>query len=179
MPISSFHAVRAGTALCAMLAAMAARAADIQLNIELPRFKHRPYVAVWIERQDRTHVGELALWHEGVKKSRKEGKKSKGDKYLPDLRNWWRTGGNALEAPIDGVSGPTRPAGMHELRFGAGQPPLGSLPAGSYRLLVEVSREDGGDEMLGFDLNWPPKAAKEQRQQGSKELGEVVLRLRP
>jgi len=171
------NAPRASAALGAVLAATCSHAADVQLSIELPRLKHRPYVAVWLERGDRERVADLALWHEGAK-PRREGKKhkDKGDKYLHDLRHWWRSGGSMLQTPVDGVSGPTRPAGVHRLQFEA---PLAQLPAGSYRLMVEASREDGGDEVASFAVEWPPRAPQELRQQGRKELGEVVLELRP
>ena len=31
--------------------------------------------------------------------------------WLPDLRQWWRKSGRTLQVPVDGVTGPTRPAG--------------------------------------------------------------------
>jgi len=172
------RALRACVALCAMQAGAGSRAAEMLVAVELPRLKHRPYVAVWLEREDRQRVAELALWHEGGR-TRKEGKRHKRDKYLPDLRHWWRTGGSALEVPVDGVSGPTRPAGVHRLQFGASRAPLDNLPAGRYRLVVEAAREDGGDEMLSFAAQWPPRTAQQMRKQGGTELGEVVLELRP
>lgn len=182
-------------AAAALWAALPAHSADLQLSIELPRLKHRPYVAVWMENAQRERVADLALWHEARKERKKrdegrdeeraEGKKGKkkdkdkGDKYLPDLRQWWRTGGKELQLPIDGVTGPTRPGGTHALRFASGTAPLGNLQAGAYKLYVEVAREDGGDETLSFPLAWPPRSAQQQQQRGNVEVGEVTVSVKP
>lgn len=168
-----------------MLATAPAFAARIELIVQLPQIEvaeyHRPYLAVWIEREDSTVAADLAVWYQQDRDppAGPAGKGESGSKWLPDLRQWWRRSGRGQALPIDAVSGATRPVGRHELRFDAGQPPLGDLPSGQYRLVVEAAREVGGRELLKLPLAWPPAAASEQRVQGRTELGEVQLRLTP
>jgi len=156
-------------------------AAEIELTVQIPRHKERPYVAIWIEDEHRDIVRHLAVWHEGGRPGGKKSKKGKkkNDKYLKDLSTWWRAGGRNEDMPIDGVSGPTRPAGTHTLHFPADARPLGQLQAGDYHVVVEASREDGGDELIRLPLPWPPQQAHSASGQGRRELREVTLRAVP
>ena len=36
-------------------------------------------------------------------------------KWLADLRQWWRRSGRDQTFPIDGVTGPTKPVGTHQV----------------------------------------------------------------
>ncbi|WP_034387011.1 DUF2271 domain-containing protein [Comamonas composti] len=173
------HALLVPPSLLAICWTTPVLAADLSLSIDLPRLKHRPYVAVWIERENREHALELALWHEQKSKKKKKSGEARHDKYLPDLRHWWRSGGNQVDLPVDGVTGPTRPGGLHTLDFNSSNAPLSRLPAGNYRLVVEAAREDGGDETLSFALPWPPGSAQSQKQEGKQELGSVTLSVKP
>ncbi|RRD55889.1 DUF2271 domain-containing protein [Comamonadaceae bacterium OH2545_COT-014] len=159
-----------------------ALAAGLDVQVEIPRLNvaeyHRPYVAVWIESADPAAVppATLAVWYE-VKTRNGEGT---GTKWLKDMRQWWRRTGRDLTMPIDGVSGATRPAGVHALSFTEGSGPMPKLPAGSYKLMVEAAREVGGRELLTVPFTWPPAAGATQAQaQGSHELGAVRLTLKP
>ncbi|EJN06168.1 DUF2271 domain-containing protein [Herbaspirillum sp. YR522] len=165
-------------ALSAMFAQVApAAGADLNLKIEVPSLNvaeyHRPYLAAWIERADQGVAANLAVWYD-LKKRDKE-----GEKWLKDLRQWWRRGGRELQMPVDGVSGATRPAGEHKLAFVAGRGPLGELAAGEYVLNVEAAREVGGRELLKLPFTWPPASAQNLRAQGASELGVVSLELKP
>ena len=136
------------------LMASPALAADLELNLEIPRLTvaeyHRPYVAVWIETQDKAAVKTLAVWYD-VKMKNQE-----GEKWLKDMRQWWRRAGRDMTLPADGVSGATRAPGKHQVVFKGGAAPLGNLPAGQYNLVVEASREVGGTEVLRAPFQWPP-----------------------
>src|SRR3546814_7597408 len=61
-------------------------AADLQLDVEIPRLDvaeyHRPYVAIWLERPDQSHVANLAVWYDTKLKDKE------GEKWLKDLRQW-------------------------------------------------------------------------------------------
>ena len=152
-------------------------AADMNLTVEIPTLKvaeyHRPYVAVWIEREDHSVAANLAVWYD-VKKADGE-----GTKWLKDMRQWWRRSGREQTMPIDGVSGATRPAGQHQLRFSDGKPPLGTLAPGRYELVVEAAREVGGREALRIPFEWPVKAPAHLSAKGSEELGQINLDLNP
>jgi hypothetical protein len=133
---------------------------------------HRPYLAAWVEREDQSVAANLSVWYETS--NRKE-----GTKWLNELRQWWRRSGREQSFPVDGVTGPTKPVGTHQLRFNSSQAPLASLPAGKYQLVVEAARENGGREVVRIPFQWPAKAAQSLQAKGERELGTVALNLTP
>jgi len=163
-------------ALSGLIASSPAVAATLDINVEIPKLNvaeyHRPYVAVWVEGADQKAAANLAVWYQ--QGGNAEGH---GTKWLPDLRQWWRKSGRSLELPVDGVTGPTRPAGKHALTVGQAQ--LKGLPAGQYTLVVESVREVGGRELLKIPFTWPATAAQSGKAQGSTELGLVTLIAKP
>ncbi|HET7793139.1 MAG TPA: DUF2271 domain-containing protein [Rhizobacter sp.] len=152
-------------------------AAEANLKLELPRLSvaeyHRPYVAVWVEKAgDQSFAGNLALWYDLKKKD------NGGAKWLKDMRSWWRKSGRELQTPIDGVTAATRAPGEHAFSL-AGAKALAALPPGSYQLVIEASRENGGREVLRAPFEWPIKSAQTVKVQGEHELGAVSLELKP
>lgn len=154
-----------------------ALAADIEVKVEIPRMTvaeyHRPYAAIWIERADNTVAANLAVWYD-LKLKDKE-----GEKWLKDMRQWWRRSGRELQMPVDGVSSATRAPGLHALNFSQGKAPLGDLAPGSYKLVVEAAREVGGREVVSIPFQWPPQKAESLKAQGATELGAVEVNLKP
>ncbi len=152
-------------------------AAEMKLTVEIPRLDvaeyHRPYVAIWLEKPDQSHVADLAVWYD-LKMKDKE-----GEKWLKDLRQWWRRSGRSLEMPVDGISGATRAVGSHSLSFSDTHAALKDLPAGDYRLVVEASREVGGRELQRLAFSWPPRNSETVSAKGSHELGALSLELKP
>ncbi|MFZ6645866.1 DUF2271 domain-containing protein [Undibacterium sp. TJN25] len=152
-------------------------AADLNLKVEVPRLNvaeyHRPYVAIWIERPDQSVAGNLAVWYDMKKKD------NEGNKWLKDIRQWWRRSGRELQMPVDGISGATRPVGEHQLNFSSDKGPLASLPAGDYQLVVEAAREGGGREIVKVPFKWQAKGEQTVKVQGSDELGLVSLNIKP
>ncbi|MGQ0501727.1 MAG: DUF2271 domain-containing protein [Panacagrimonas sp.] len=174
-------------ALCSLFAAPTF-AADLKLGVELPRLDvaeyHRPYLAAWIEREDRSVAANLAVWYQLKRGNAPAGpaggaEGEGGTKWLPDLRQWWRRGGRELTVPADGITSATRAAGVHELSFSGGKAPLGDLPPGQYKLVVEAAREDGGRELVELPFQWPGSGAAVIKTQGSRELGELSLSIQP
>ena len=159
------------------LLASPALAADMNVKIEIPRLNvaeyHRPYVAVWVERPDQSVAANLQVWYDHKMKD------NEGTKWLKDMRQWWRHVGRDLNMPVDGITGATHAPGEHQLSFQGGKAPLGSLPPGEYRLVVEAAREVGGREILRIPFQWPPKAPQSLRTGGEHELGAVALDLTP
>jgi hypothetical protein len=183
-----------------------ALAGGLKLDLAIPQLDvaeyHRPYVAVWIEREDSSVAANLAVWYQqergkprpqGERKPRGEGGApgpadgkgagagggESGTKWLPDLRQWWRRSGRSLSLPVDGVTGATRPVGTHTLTFDATSAPLKALTPGNYRVVVEAAREVGGRELLKLPFAWPPTAAANSSAQGKSELGRITLMLTP
>lgn len=161
-----------------------ALAATADITLEIPRLRvseyHRPYVAIWIEREDRSVAANLAVWYQ-QKDGKDAGtrKQESGTKWLSDLRQWWRRSGRDQAFPIDGVSGATRPAGEHRLHFGSDKPPLAGLAPGAYTLVVEAVREVGGRETVAIPFQWPPDGSRHLEAAGEHELGAVRLDLDP
>lgn len=155
--------------------ALPAWSADAQLDITLPAMQgsriKRPYVAVWLEKAaNHEFAGNIAVWYDTAR--------SVGSKWLPDLRAWWRAVGSQSSLPIDGVSGATRPAGEHTINLG-NSAAMKKLPAGNYEVVVEVSREHGGYDLVRLPLQWPPRAAQQAEATGTQELGRVRLASKP
>ena len=159
--------------LCILLllfCAQGALAADLTVTVDLPQIPvasyHRPYVAVWIEREDQTAVRTLAVWYQQTRNSEGDGKD-----WLKDIRTWWRKGGRAMTLPADGVSGATRAPGRQTITVPGAR--LRDLPAGQYNIVVEAARELGGREAVRVPFRWG--AANTGRAAGSTELGAVSV----
>ena len=152
-------------------------AAEFKLDVEIPRLDvaeyHRPYVAIWLEKPDQSHVANLAVWYD-LKMQNRE-----GEKWLKDLRQWWRRSGRSLQMPVDGVSAATRAVGTHSLRFNSQDAAFKALPAGEYRVVVEAAREVGGVEVVRAPFQWPPKARATSSAKGTSELGAVSVTVKP
>lgn len=153
----------------------AADAAQLSVSVEIPRLNvaeyHRPYVALWIEGPDQAAVKTLGVWYD-VKLKNEEGKT-----WLKDMRQWWRKAGRSLALPADGVSGPTKAPGRHQVVFGAAQ--MRGVAPGQYTLAVEAAREVGGREVVRVPFAWPPKGAASASAKGSSELGAVSVAVKP
>ncbi|WP_421568635.1 DUF2271 domain-containing protein [Stenotrophomonas sp. PD6] len=165
-------------ALSGLLATSPAYATTLDINVEVPTLSvaeyHRPYVAVWLEGADQKVAANLSVWYQQTGNS-----EGHGTKWLPDLRQWWRKSGRTLDVPVDGVTGPTRPAGKHALSFNDKQPAMKALAPGNYTLVVEAVREVGGRELLKIPFTWPATAPQTGKAQGSTELGLVTLSAKP
>jgi len=208
------HSIGLGTALGAALT-LPAQAAELNVKLELPvvtaGIATKPYVAMFIEKDDDTFVRTLSLWHKvraGRDGGGREGEPQRGgaagDRYLSDLRDWWRSSGATSQMPIDGISSATRSAGTHELVFTNGKAPLGDLPAGKYQLVIEVAREVKGprgergapgaggppprppgggskdaleEQRIAFE--WPAKKETTLTAKGKAEIGAISLTLKP
>ena len=157
--------------------ASTASAADLGVKVQIPSLDvaeyHRPYVAIWVEREDQSIAANLAVWYQTDRK------KEDGTQWLKDLRQWWRRGGREQHMPIDGVTGATRPVGEHQLDFKGSSKPLADLAPGKYSLVVEAAREVGGRELLRIPFEWPGSHAQHATAQGKGELGTIALDITP
>jgi len=151
-----------------------AMAADLSVKFDLPQLNvaeyHKPYVAIWLERADQSVAANLAVLYD-LKKD------AAGDKWVKDLRTWWRKAGRDAKFPLDGVSGATRPAGSQTMKFDGAKHGFDKLPAGDYKLVVEASREAGGRELVKVPFTWTGKGKVAANAAGKEELGAVALEL--
>lgn len=145
-------------------------AADLTVKFELPQLQvaeyHKPYVAIWIEKAEGAVASNLAVLYDVKKKN------NAGEKWVKDLRTWWRKAGRDVTLPIDGVSGATKAAGTHTMHFAGA---LDKLPAGEYKLVVEAAREAGGRELVRVPFTLPAKGKLAASATGKEELGAVSI----
>lgn len=145
----------------------------IDLTIEIPDLDSspyfRPYVAIWLETPERKSVSTLALWYQ-VKGKSGEGN---GDKWLKDLRQWWRKTGRSAGDEIDAVTSATRKPNSYQLKWNGLDNKGETVPAGEYAINFEASREDGGREFLRQKIIIGKNNSFAL--QGSSELGAIKI----
>jgi hypothetical protein len=152
-----------------------AHAGTLEISVEIPKLNvaeyHRPYIAIWIEDASGKVAANLSVWYDVDLKDQE------GEKWLKDIRQWWRRSGRNLELPMDGVSSPTKPPGKNSMKFDTAKGPIAMLPPGEYKIIVEASREVGGKELVEIPFKWAPGAEAQGAAQGREELGAVTLKL--
>lgn len=153
-------------------AAAGAQTIDVTIDIPLLRVAeyHRPYVAVWLEKEG-TAPRTIAVWYD-VNKA-----KGEGTKWLRDVRQWWRASGRTMQFPADGISGATRAPGPQKLHLIGGRGAIPALTPGNYTLVVEAAREVGGREVVRLPFAWNGNAASGSAK-GTSELGAVSVTLK-
>jgi hypothetical protein len=166
-------------ALVAGVFANQAIAGEINVKVTIPQINtaeyHRPYVAIWIEKPDQSVQNNLAVWYS----QKKTDKGEQSDKWLKDLRQWWRKSGREQSLPMDGITGATKAVGEHAISFVEGKAALANLPAGQYNIAVEAAREKGGREVVRVPFTWPVKKVEQAKASGKDELGTIAVELKP
>lgn len=149
-----------------------AMAADLAVTVDIPRLSvaeyHKPYVAIWVENPDATAAATLAVWYDP------DSKEDKGEKWLKDMRQWWRKAGRTMSFPADGISSATRAPGPQKVSFSGAKGQLSKLKPGAYTLVVEAAREVGGHEAVRVPFTWG-KPGKTATAKGTAELGAVSV----
>jgi hypothetical protein len=161
-------------AMAALFATAApAGAAEMNLRIEVPTLNvaeyHRPYLAAWIERADQSVAANLAVWYD-VKKKDKE-----GEKWLKDMRQWWRRTGASSRCRSTASAVPPAPR-VSRSSISVPQGPLANRPP-DYVLMVEAARSRRPRTGQGA----VPVAAQvgPERQGPGSRTGAVALELKP
>ncbi|GGF73165.1 PepSY-associated TM helix domain-containing protein [Alteromonas lipolytica] len=145
-----------------------------ELEITLPRLNvaeyHAPYVAAWLADERGQRVVDIAVWYD------LDMADNEGEKWLKDLRMWWRRSGRSASMPIDGVSGATRRPGKSVIdlthRFN-------QVAAGNYFIWVEAARELGGRETLKLPITLPVAQPVKAHTEGKQELSSITLTMEP
>ena len=145
---------------------------ELAINLEIVRsddFRYRrPYVAVWVEDEDHFPVRTIALWY---------GR----DRWLPDLRNWYRddqlrsrTFGTEIASSI---SSATRPPGQYALKWDGKDDEGHPVKPAKYTLCIEAAREHGSYQVLRQEIDLTAGPRQFTLAPGS-ELGAITLDLR-
>ena len=145
-----------------------------ELEITLPTLNvaeyHAPYVAAWLADERGKRVVDIAVWYDTDMAD------NEGEKWLKDLRMWWRRSGRTANMPIDGVSGATQRPGTTSISL---DDRFDEVPAGDYFVWVEAARELGGRETLKVPVSLPAKQTVNIRAEGQHELSSIQLLMEP
>lgn len=110
----------------------------LEVSYTIPKINespyHRPYVAIWVEDTDGNQVATLQL-HKQLKK---------GDKWLKDLRQFWRRNNKRASIHVDGVTSATKRPGKYTVSWDGLDQTGKAVALGEYVIRLEASREDGG-----------------------------------
>ena len=135
-------------------------AKQLVVDFELPSFStadyHKPYVAIWMESKD--HKETFLLWHLT---------KRKEDKWLVDIRRWWRKLGR-YDQTSDAVTGATKGPGKYSKTFTIKE-------AEKFTLVFEVVREDGGRSLIKQKIDFTD-AKESYRIKADKEISNILIK---
>jgi thiamine biosynthesis lipoprotein ApbE len=145
---------------------------EVVVNVELARIEgqryRRPYLAVWVEDKDKFPVRTVALWFQK-------------DRWLPDLRGWYR--GDRLRLLAEGneiaqtVSSATRPAGKYTLKWDGKDNKGAPVKPGKYTVFIEAAREHGGYDLLRQEIDLTA-ASKQFPLTGGNEIASASIDFR-
>jgi thiamine biosynthesis lipoprotein len=135
---------------------------ELTISFDLARLDpraRRPYLVAWVEDGDKFPVRTLALWYNK-------------DRYLPELRAWYRS--DRLRSMAEGtdltrtISSATRSAGHYTLQWD-GKDNQGKLvKPGKYTVYLECAREHGGYDLFHREIDFNGTPNKIQLPGGSE-----------
>lgn len=142
---------------------------DLTIKLDIPRLDdpryRRPYVAVWIEDENKYPVRTVALWFQKPK-------------WLEDLKTWYRddrlrslTEGTDISAT---VSSATRAPGAYTLKWDGKDNEGKLVKPGKYTVCVEAAREHGGYGLSRYDMDFNGKP-QQTTLPAQPEIGAVQL----
>jgi thiamine biosynthesis lipoprotein len=141
---------------------------DIAL-IEGTRIR-RPFVAVWIEDADGKPVRNLSVWFNK-------------ERWLPDLKGWYRYYGESFKAP-DGkfkasVSSATRSPGKYNMKWDGKDDSGADTKPGKYTVVIEAVREHGTYQVMRQEINIKKKPSIQNiNMAGNVEIAAASIELR-
>lgn len=142
-------------------------------RVENQRYR-RPYVAVWLEDKEGFPVKTGLLWLQ---------RESPGPQWHRDLTRWFRNDRlRKISEKIDlieTVGGATRGPGQYEVHFDGTDNVGKPLPAGSYTLYLEVTREHGTYQLIRQPIQWGDQAIAETELKSNEEVSQASFRYQP
>jgi hypothetical protein len=142
---------------------------ELNVTLELAHIQgsrvRRPYVAVWIEDENKFPVRTLALWHQKPR-------------WIPELRAWYH--GDQARNSVDhhditaSVSSATRPPGKYTLKWDGKDDSGKPVKAGVYTVNIEAAREHGTYQILRQEMEFKgtPKVIELK---GGTEISAAIL----
>lgn len=134
-----------------------------KISFSLPKLNNaeyrKPYVAIWIENQQRKVIKNLLIL-------------GQNERWMQKNRSWWRVQGRKTPNLLDGFARPTRRPGEYHISWNGRNDFGQQLPNGQYKLYAEVAREHGGHEKLSlnFELGEQKQVVNKK---GKKEINSL------
>ena len=133
---------------------------------------HRPYVAVYVETPEGKRVRTLSLW---VNTS------GRGPRYIRELRRWFSMARDQEDAGgpdlVSTVSSATRLPGQYSVTWNGRDDRGNVVEQGSYRVVIEASREHGSYQLMQQDLTLTAKPVAADLS-GNQEIGRARVEYR-
>ena len=130
---------------------------DLEINqANEGRRYRRPYVAMWVEDKDGVQVKTLLLWVQT----------GKGQRWIPDLKRWYR--GDRTRKAAEGtdlvelVSEATRKPGQYSLVWKGTDNTEKLVAPGEYTVYIEVAREHGTYQIMQKKVTFGDKPFSEK-----------------
>jgi len=125
---------------------------ELAIQIEIAKIEearvHAPFVAVWVEDENKNTVRNLAVWYSKPK-------------WLRDLRSWHRGNGTTYAADAEKMSSigsATRSAGKYILKWDGKDDSGALVKAGKYTVYIEAAREHGTHQLMSSEMNFEGSA---------------------
>jgi thiamine biosynthesis lipoprotein ApbE len=119
---------------------------ELVVNLELAQlqgFGRRPFVAVWVEDQDKKAVRTISVWFNR-------------DRWLHELRAWYSSNYSKFSADqtsMSSISSATRSAGKYSLKWDGKDDKGNFVKPGKYTIFIEAAREHGTYQLLSEEMN--------------------------
>ncbi len=121
---------------------------ELLVNLELALIQgqriYRPFVAIWIEDEAKKPVKNIAVWYNK-------------DRWLPDMKNWFRVYGADYKlegGPVHSTTSATRSPGKYTLKWDGLDDNNKPVKNGIYTVNVEVVREHGTYQLITKKINF-------------------------
>ena len=148
-------------------------AVDLEIAAqEAGRRYHRPYVAVWVEDSDGKPVRTISAWVNTT---------GRGPRYIRELRRWFSAARDQQDAGgpdlVATVSSATRNPGQYTVTWNGRDERGNAVEQGSYRVVIEASREHGTYQLMQQDLTLGAKPIAADLP-GNEEIGRARVEYR-
>ncbi|WP_422923451.1 DUF2271 domain-containing protein [Singulisphaera sp. PoT] len=132
----------------------------------------RPYVAIWVEDEDKLSVRTLTLWVQAD---------PPGPRWIPDLKHWYQSDQvrRLVETSdlVETISRATRPAGKYRVIWDGKDDRGEALPKGTYTLAIEVAREHGTHQIIRKEIKLDDQTFAEELK-GNVEIKSASIEYR-
>ena len=141
---------------------------ELAIDFEIPQLGARalrPFIAVWIEDENKFPVRTLALWYHE-------------DRFLTEFKSWYRADRLRLMSETTSIvrtlGGATKPPGKYSFKWDGKDQAGNYVKPGKYTVSVESSREHGTYQIDRQEMTFTGKPQRLEFKPGA-ELGPVTF----